>query len=36
MDLLAYMIGTISAVGGALLVYLLFQIYGTTTYTKED
>jgi|GEM_PF-5230294 len=35
-DLLTYMVATVAAVGFVLLVYLLFQIYGTDTYTRED
>lgn len=36
MDLLTYMVGTVAAIGSVLLVYLLFQIYGSTTYTHND
>ena len=35
-DLLTYMVGTVAAIGGALLVYLVFQIYSSNTYTQED
>lgn len=35
-DLLTYMVGTVAAIGGVLLVYLVFQIYNSDTYTQED
>jgi len=35
-DLLTYMVGTVAAIGFALLVYLVFQIYSSDTYTREE
>jgi len=35
-DFLTYMVGTVAAIGLVLLVYLVFQIYHTDTYTRED
>lgn len=36
LDVLTYMVGTVAAVGLALLIYLVFQIYGTNTYTRDE